>query len=257
MTSYDKHYQAWVNATKKIHPAHDYLEKPAMINVLKTIKKKYKKVLILGCGEGSEIEKLLPFLEIDASIYGIDSSHQLIEIAKYNYAQYSFECLKLEDLENIDLRGFDLIYSSLTMHYVEDWRSVFNKLSKICDHKAEFVFSIHHPIKWASKSIRSKEKNSFTLGYTKYKNIEKTYEIYGDYLGNQLIKDKLFGKIEIEYYNKSISEIFRIIKDSDFLLIDFLEPKPIEDCKTLLPDFYEVHSKIPLFAIFHLVYYNQ
>ena len=49
-----------------------------------------------------------------------------------------------------------------------------------------------------------------------------------------------------------MQEILKDILDSEFELIDYLEPKPIEKCKGIDPVFWEVHQKIPLFMIFEL-----
>ena len=33
---------------------------------------------------------------------------------------------------------------------------------------------------------------------------------------------------------------------------NILEPKPVQKAKEIVPDFYEVHTKIPLFIIFEI-----
>jgi len=42
-----------------------------------------------------------------------------------------------------------------------------------------------------------------------------------------------------------------IIK-SGFFISDFIEPKPVKAAIKVRPNFYEIHSKIPLFMIFEL-----
>jgi SAM-dependent methyltransferase len=249
--SYDNYSDQWQNKRKSgRHYAHDFLEKPAIYSYLDNLKG--KRVLCLGCGSGEECDNLVQ--KSAKKVVGVDSSKYLIEAAKFSYSnpKMEFLCSKIEDLD-FDENSFDLIFSSLTLHYVENWEVLFKKLNRWLTKDGKIVFSTHHPLKWGSLTTRSKDFNKFVMGYQKSKTVDYKDEIFGDYHTFRPIKDKLFGELQVVYYHRSISRMIREIITGGFKILDFNEPLPIQESQKLKPDFYEVYSKIPLFAIFYLV----
>jgi SAM-dependent methyltransferase len=252
--SYSKYSDKWSKKRKSgRHFSHDFLEKPAMLSKLPDLDN--QKVLCIGCGDGRESEF---FLEKNNFVVGIDNSKGLINQAKSDFESTSKTNEKINflvmDAQNMRFpqNSFDYAYSSLVLHYLSDWKGFFSDLHKILKPKSRFLFSIHHPIKWSSQTYRNSDFNQFLLGYKKSKKDPLNYQIYGDYLNFRQIKDKLFGQLEINYFHRSFSQIFTELKNSQFDILDILEPKPIESSKKLKPDFYETYSKIPLFLILEI-----
>jgi SAM-dependent methyltransferase len=255
MFDYNTFAKEWQSKRKsKVHFAHDYLEKPAMQALLPDLKN--KKVLVLGSGSG---EECFDFADRGASlVIGIDASSELVKISQdqaefndYNLSNVQFIGQKIEDLD-LDTKDFDYVYSSLTLHYVEDW---IDSLQKIQDHMkpgAKMLFSVHHPVKWGSETTRAKDENSFVLGYRKSKLRDLDYTVYGDYLTPRPVADLLFGKIEIVHYHKPISQMFQEIQKSGMKINQIVEPLPIPQSRRDKLDFYEVYSRIPLFIIFEI-----
>lgn len=211
---------------------------------------KGQKVLVLGCGSGEELPEIIKLNP--TKIVAMDSSSELIETAKFNFSDVQFLVSKLEDLE-FEAQSFDYIYSSLTFHYIKDWQNLFKKLENWLTPGGKILFSTHHPIKWGAATTKNTEFNEFILGYKKHKKDSSKYQIFGDYLNFQEINYKLFNKLDIVYYNRPISQMFSEIRKSGLQVIDFIEPKPMHESKTIKPDFYETYSKIPLFLIFEVM----
>jgi SAM-dependent methyltransferase len=245
---YDKYAALWqAKKSSDNHYAHTYLEKPAMYNLLGYVQN--MQILDLGCGSGEDIEKL----RINNEVIGLDYSHELLTLAKFNNPDTNFWCIDLNNqLIPID-KQFDIVFSSLTLHYVKNWDNLFKQLQAILKPNGRIIISTHHPIKWGSKTDKNKEFNEFKIGYRKDKNNSKSYEVFGDYLNTYPIQDKLFQQLEVTYYNRSISEMFKTFIDNGFEVKQLIEPKPTEESKTIIPDFYHVHSKIPLFVLWELV----
>ncbi|MGL4758287.1 MAG: class I SAM-dependent methyltransferase [Patescibacteria group bacterium] len=251
---YDAYYSQWYskkNSNK--HYAHIYLEKPAMKKIL--FGRVFDSVLDLGCASGDDLEWLK---DHSLSIKGLDSSKGLLDIAQFNYPQIKFYLQDLNTNKTLNDK-YDLIYSSLTLHYIEDWKSLFEEFYNKLNENGVLLFSTHHPIKWGSRSNKNSEFNEFVMGYKKSKKekTDKSFEIYGDYLNTYPIKEKLFQQLEITHYNRSLSEMFKIFVESGFEVKQFIEPIPTEDSKSIVRDFYEVHSRIPLFVIFELKKINR
>jgi SAM-dependent methyltransferase len=244
--SYTDYSQKWQSKrTLGKHFAHDFLEKPAIFSLLTDLQG--KSILALGCGSGQECGFMV---EIGAeSVKGIDLSKGLIEQAKYTYPTVEFETGDIGKM-SFGSDRFDIVFSSLTLHYIKDWQSLLNEIKKVLKPNGKLIFSTHHPVKWGSQTTRNKESNEFKLGYKKYKhNSSDEFEIYGDYLNFRAIEDTFFGQMKVQYYHRSISNIFAELKSAGFLINQLLEPIPDKHNKQLPPDFVQVYTKIPLFLV--------
>lgn len=245
--SYDDYAVKWAERMRSgKNLAHKFLEKPAMYKKLPDLKG--KTVLCIGCGTGEECEYLK---SIGAKrVVGIDISNGLIDFAKKSYPDLEFQVMDMEKL-NFSDDSFDFVYSSLTMHYVKDWTKTLRGVHKILKRNGSFLFSTHHPVKWGSSVKRTKEKDLFLMGYEKYESSEKN-KVFGDYLNTRKINDVWFNDFKVSYYHRPLSEIIGDIVKSDFFISDFIEPKPLKSVVKEKPNFYDIHSKIPLFMIFEL-----
>jgi SAM-dependent methyltransferase len=243
---YNKYALMW--QAKKLsdtHYAHKYLEKPAITQILGEVKGLC--ILDLGCGSGEDVE----LFKKDNEVIGLDNSEELLNLARFNSPEVEFWNVNLNTQDIPQTKKFDLIYSSLTFHYIKDWDKLLSQLYKILKPNGRVVFSTHHPIKWGSKTAKTKAYNSFEMGYKKIKDSNE-FEIYGDYLNTYPITEMLFQQLEITHYNRPISSMVQSFINSGFIISTMLEPKPTIESKSVVPDFYEVHNKIPLFIVWEL-----
>jgi len=244
--SYNNYALKWAEKIRSgKNTAHKFLEKPAMYKKLPNLKE--KSVLCIGCGTGEECKHLK--LLGAKKVIGIDISKRLIDFAKKSYPDLEFKVMDMEKL-NFPKNCFDFVYSSLTMHYVRDWTKTLSGVYKILKKNGVFLFSTHHPVKWGASVNRSKKKDSCLMGYEKYKSGGS--KVFGDYLNTRKIDDIWFNEFKVSYYHRPLSEIIRDILKSGFIISDFVEPKPLKSVIKEKPDFYDIHSKIPLFMIFEL-----
>ncbi|KKX28294.1 class I SAM-dependent methyltransferase [Rhizobium sp. LC145] len=103
------------------------------------------RVLDLGCGFGWFCRFAAG--EGAASVLGLDLSQNMIDRAR---AETSDPAVRYEiaDLEHVELPGaaFDLVYSSLAFHYLEDFGRMVRKVERALVPGGSFVFTIEHPI---------------------------------------------------------------------------------------------------------------
>lgn len=244
--SYDQNSEKWAKRQRTGHnSAHEFLEKPAMYSKLPDLRG--KSVLCIGCGSGEECDYIKK-LGADR-VVGIDISKGLIEQAKYTFADVEFQVMDMERLDFAS-EGFDFIYSSLALHYAEDWRNVLKPAHKILKDGGRFLFSAHHPVKWGAQVSEKDGKRSTLMGFSRSE--DDTVEIFGDYLNTYKITDNLMEGLKVSYYNKSFSQMFREISESGFEVMSIEEPKAAEGAKKERVGFYEVHQKIPLFVIWEI-----
>jgi len=106
-------------------------------------------VVDLGCGYGWFCRWVRE--QGAAAVLGLDVSEKMLERAKEFSTDPAITYQKA-DLEKIDLPpGFDLAYSSLTFHYIENLSALLENVHRALLPGARLIFSIEHPIYMASK----------------------------------------------------------------------------------------------------------
>lgn len=122
------------------------IEMPCLGRLLPDLKD--KKVLDLGCGSGRfafEFE----FAQAQR-VVGIDFSQSMLDIAHYKGQELSskVEFIKGDVAcfsEFIDEK-FDLIFSSTTLHFIEDLPGVFKQIYQALEEEGTCVLSLIHPV---------------------------------------------------------------------------------------------------------------
>lgn len=241
--AYNFNYQEWLN---KKGLGHSHLEKPAMYSALGKIRG--KTILCLGCGAGEECAHLQSLGA--KKVIGIDLSNSLITIAKEKFPTLDFQVMDMEKLF-FKPNTFDLVYSSLVLHYVKNWKRVLQQVRKVLKRNGIFLFSTHHPAYWSSEKKETSKEKVRLLGSKKNKINHRT-KIYGDYLHVRKINDVWYDNFKVTYYHKPFAVMLTEILNSQFQIVACLEPQPLYSAKKINPEFWELYQKLPLFIIFKL-----
>ena len=181
---------------------HKYLEKPAMTSLLKPIVKN-KIVLDLGCGSGIYTKKLNSF---GAQVKGLDLSKSLIEIAKKENSKINFFVGDAKKTP-FDNSQFDIVSSSLMVHYFKKLVPLFKEVSRILKKKGIFVFSITHPI----NEVITKKDNLFK---------------FTDYFHRRKYGWEMQSGMKVKNYHHTFEDIVNSLNDSGFIIERVLEKKP-------------------------------
>lgn len=83
-----------------------------------------------------------------SKIFYKDLSDELITIAKKSYPECEFQVMDMQKLDFSE-DTFDFVYSSLAIHYVEDWNKVFKEVYRVLKPNSCFLFSCGHPVRFA------------------------------------------------------------------------------------------------------------
>lgn len=104
-----------------------------------------KAVADLGCGFGWASRWFRE--QGAASVLGLDLSQNMIDRARADTEDEGVT-YRIADLDRLELpeASFDLIYSALTFHYVEDFGRLMNMLHRALTPGGDLVFTIEHPI---------------------------------------------------------------------------------------------------------------
>jgi SAM-dependent methyltransferase len=248
---YNENAQNYTNHVRNLDQSiyHSLYEKPAMYALLPDLTGKM--VLSLGCGSGEDSH----YLKMQGAVrsIGIDLSSGMIQIATQSYSECEFRIMNMEKLDFPD-QSIDFAYSSLAIHYLREWTSVFTEVFRILKPGGRFLFSCGHPMKSAMAMIEdSEDRKAQQLSIVIDKKRENGCEIMGNYLKRREI-DPGFGKSgEVVTWHKSLGEIIGEATGVGFLIERFVEPQPLEKMRELASKDYAVLCKIPEFMIFRLI----
>lgn len=104
-----------------------------------------KKVLDLGCGYGWHCRYAAE--QGAAHVLGTDISKKMLEEARTRnlVPGVEYQCAAMEDLD-FPPESFDVVISSLALHYVEDFAPLIAKVARWLKPRGELVFSAEHPV---------------------------------------------------------------------------------------------------------------
>lgn len=189
----------------------DLLEQPALRRLLPALQG--KDVLDLGCGAGGTCRYLLE--RGAASVTGIDLSARMIAQAKQDSsADIRFLCMPMEALGELGLT-FDLVVSSLALHYVQDYPSLLRAVFAALRPGGTFVFSQEHPLTTAPRH------GARWLADAQ----EGRYYPLTDY-GRPGQRRTAWMGAQVEKYHRSFSELVSGLLQAGFRLSAMREPLP-------------------------------
>lgn len=155
-TAYDAHI-----SDPTASPLHAYYEKPAMRAELPDLTD--LSVLSVGCGSGADAQWLKEHGAYDVS--GVDISAGLIDVAQQKYPDIDFRVMDMADLKFPD-ESFDLVYSSLAIHYLPDWVQPLSEARRVLRPNGQFIFSCNHPVETSLEYSSNEQTRGAYLGRT-------------------------------------------------------------------------------------------
>ena len=222
--------------------SHRFLEKPMMKGMIPNLDG--KKVLMLGCGTGEEGVYLQKFGAKE--LVGIDISHESIKIAKDTFPEFEFCVGDMHKLPFED-ESFDLVYSSLAIHYSPTPDDVYSEINRVLKKGGQLLFSVGHPLRWANDRVLIDGAECSILGY-QTKNEDG--KVYGNYHSFALHNHQFPSGEILSFYVGSPSFHFGLLKDNGFIVEDFKECKCIEEAKDIDYNYYCKYSEFPQFMAF-------
>ena len=211
---------------------------PALLSLLPDLKG--KRILDLGCGFGEHCKE---YVEKGAEkVVGIDISEKMLEVAREENSDPKIEYLQLpmEDIDQLHdllkddtVKEFDLVVSSLALHYVEDFAGVLEKIYNLLSEGGVFVFSQENPLNTCHR-----KGNRWTCD----ENGKKIHLNLKDYGVEGELESEWFVD-NIQKYHRMFSTIVNTLVDAGFRIERMIEPEPTEEILEKYPDYEDLHHK--------------
>jgi ubiquinone/menaquinone biosynthesis C-methylase UbiE len=190
--------------------------RPLMLDLLGDLSG--KALLDVGCGSGY----LTAELANDANrVIGTDFSAKFIAICKQKYKDRS----NLDFIEHdaalpfqLDNASFDIISCKMVLQYVQDIRTFANEAARLLKDGGELVIVVDHPFRAA------------------HFNAQSGSDAIPDLFSNQpRTKVGLWGKTELTWYARTISEYIQLFIDAGLQLVEIREPLNQVDSSNPIP----------------------
>lgn len=190
---------------------------------------KGRSVLDLGCGYGWHCRYAS---ERGAErVVGVDLSQKMIEKARAMTCDPEIEyiCRAVEDVD-YPSRSFDIVISSLALHYVEDYKSVIRVIYRMLKKGGNFVFSAEHPIFTAEGSEDWIRDSAGRIKCFPVDNYFSEGQRITDFLGEPVLK-----------YHRTLTTYINELIAAGFKLQAVVEPQP---APAMLKDYPEMADEL-------------
>lgn len=211
----------------------ELIEKPAIYSLLPDLKG--RNILDLGCGHGDFCRHAA--LNSAKTVTGVDISKRMVEFAKTFNMLESINYVNQDMIEYEENEcSFDLVFSSLAIHYVEPFNQLFEKIFKLLRNNGLFVFSVEHPIYTTMPNSWSYKENG-----------ERDFWKVDNY-NSEGKRNSFWLNKEFDKYHRKIETYINTLIKCGFHIVSLLEPQPDSNTITINPNL-DYETKRPPFLI--------
>ena len=216
--------------------SNNMLEQPAMKEMLPD--QTGKAILDLGCGCGANC---IDFIKNGASsVIGVDISEKMLSVAKEEAHHENIEYINMSmtDISKLNQK-FDLVYSSLAFHYIEDFEKLCKDIYSLLNENGVLLFSQEHPLITATidgNGHYNKDENGRKVSYT-FSNYNEPGERYVHWYVDGVKK-----------YHRTFSDTINALAKAGFKIEEVCEPQPQPWAMDKWPALYDEFIK-PSFLI--------
>jgi SAM-dependent methyltransferase len=195
-------------------------------------------VLDLGCGAGEFSSWLVH--QGASEVTGVDVSERMLRLAQSRReSAITFIRSSVEDVR-FPTTSFDLVVSSLMLHYVEDLGRLFMTIRTWLRPGGSFVFSIEHPILTAAQGMPTQWERDAQGNKVSWRVDRYSYE--------GIRTSRWLNIDSVVKYHRTAASILNSLIDADFRIRRVLEPHATEAGERERPELLDERRR-PLFLL--------
>lgn len=199
-----------------------------------------RRVLDVGCGSG---RFTYYFAEYGPSeLVGIDVSEEMLSLARKRLspgANIRFEESSADSLSGFDSGSFDFVFSSTTMHYVEELEKAFSEAYRVIAPGGDFMLSLIHPLYSASYPLPG--SSEWLLRYQDRSPRE--------YIQPWTRFNRKTVKTLCRSYHYTLADYINAVIKCGFSIRGVHEPQPPQQWKDTNPERYEDVMNEPVYLV--------
>jgi len=195
-----------------------------------------KRVLDLGCGYGWHCRYARE--QQARSVVGVDISEKMLERAQADTddGAITYQRCAIEDIDFAD-GAFDVVFSSLALHYIQDYTEVCRKVWRSLANGGSFVFSVEHPI------FSAREAQDWY-----YDETGRPLHWPVDHYQVEGIRHTSWLADDVVKYHRNVATYVNTLLDTGFRLTRMAEPTPTAEAMREMP-YLEDELRRPIFLL--------
>lgn len=214
----------------------EVLEQPALRAMLPDLTG--KSLLELGCGMGQFARRCVKqgaslVVAVDVSEKMLAVARQENDLPRITYLQAAIEELCLPEPR------FDIVVSSLALHYVEDYATAVSRVHGWLNPKGVFLFSVEHPLCTAAISFQ---------GWIKDEQRNKSYWTVDNY-GEEGVRIQKWFVEGVMKYHRTVSTYINALIEAGFRIERVEEPEATQEAIKVRPDLAEEGRRPPFLIL--------
>lgn len=170
---------------------------------------KGRRVLELGCGAA---QSAISFAKAGAKAIGVDASAAQLaygrKLAEAEEVRVELHHGDMADIGFLTSASVDLVFSAMSLQYVDDVNRVFRQVHRVLKTDAPFVFSVPHPAAMAL----DQDGKAITLARSMFDRSPLTRKLQ---------------QVSVTEYPRSISSLFTSLQRANFRVDVIVEPEPV------------------------------
>jgi SAM-dependent methyltransferase len=175
-----------------------------------------------------------------SDIVGVDVSARMLETARSGGAHgITYVQAAIEDY-TAPVDTFDLVVSSLALHYVQDFGEMCRRIARWLRPSGEFVFSTEHPIATAAQGIHP--------GWIRNEAGEKAYWAVDCY-HDEGRRESCWFVDGVVKYHRTAATILNALLDAGLVIRRVLEPHALEEAEAARPCLRDERRRPPFLLV--------
>ena len=224
-------YDGFAHAYARLNDASPFLafyERPAILALAGDVRR--RRILEAGCGTGVQAAELV---RRGAVVTGVDRSRGLLGVARERVGADVALCRAdlARPLPFAD-GAFELVLSSLVMHYLADWEPTLREFRRVLVPGGRVVLSTHHPF----NDMRVSGSDDYLGTYS----FTEDWQVDG-------------GTMSMRFWHRPLRAMLAAFTSSGFSVDEIVEPDPRPEMAEAAPDAYERLCRKAHFLFFSLI----
>ncbi|KZM69803.1 methyltransferase [Nocardia terpenica] len=224
--NYDEFADGYASDNEKT-PFNTLYERPAILALAGDVRG--CRVLDAGCGAGGHAAALIGRAAV---VTGVDLSTNMLRIARHRVGpDVALHHADLRAPLPFDDHAFDLVLSSLVMHYLPAWEPTLDEFHRLLVPHGRLVLSTRHP--FADQRINGTD----------------------DYFGTYAFTDTWIRngrRMPMRFWHRPLRAMLAAFHSTGFIVDDIAEPDPQPAMASIDPITYRRLSRTPQFIFFAL-----